>query len=113
MDHLNELLNNVNEFLNSGEDNINKKRFNAAVSDFFKAIVISCDYLIYKEIKTLPKNHNERFSLLKNYFKQIYAEVSDLFKTYTDSYNFRLREEDATKLKKYANELKKIILDKK
>ena len=108
-----ELLKNINEFLDSGEENLNKKRFNAAVSDFFKAIVISCDYLIYKEIKIMPKNHNQRFSLLKSYFNKVYEKVSGLFKIYTKSYNLRLKEEDAIKLKNYSYELKKFILNRK
>ena len=33
-----ELLKNVNEFLESEEDNLNKKRFNAAVSDSSKQL---------------------------------------------------------------------------
>jgi len=108
-----ELLKNVNEFLESEEDNLNKKRFNAAVSDFFKAIVILCDYLIYREIKIMPKNHNQRFSLLERYFKKIYEKVSELFETYTKSYNLRLEEKEAIKLKNYANALKNFILNKK
>jgi len=108
-----ELLKNVNEFLESGEDNLNKKRFNAAVSDFFKAIVILCDYLIYREIKIMPKNHNQRFSLLERYFKKIYEKVSELFETYTKSYNLRLEEKEAIKLQNYANALKNFILNKK
>ena len=60
-----ELIDNINEFLESAKDNFKKNRYNATVLDFFKAIVIICDFLIYKEIKLLPKNHKERFSLLK------------------------------------------------
>lgn len=101
-----ELLKNADEFLESGDENIKKERYNAAVSDFFKAIVIFSDYLIYKEIKILPKNHNERFFLLRTYFKEIYRKASAFFKTYTESYNFRLSKEDAIKLREYANELR-------
>ncbi len=108
-----ELLRNITEFLESGEENLRKKRFNAAVSDFFKAIVISCDYLIYKEIKIMPKNHNERFSLLKIHFSSIYNKVSSLFETYVKSYNLRLKEKDSLILKNYAYELKNYISSKK
>jgi len=101
-----DLLKNAQEFFDSGEENIAKKRYNAAVSDFFKAIVILCDYLIYLEIRTLPKNHNERFLLLKRYFDDIHDNVSNLFKVYTNSYNLRLDREDANKLKDYAYGLK-------
>jgi len=108
-----ELLDNATEFLMSGEENLNKNRYNAAASDYFKAIVILCDYLIYREIKLLPKNHTERFSLLKNHFRDIYIKVSGLFKLYTDSYNIKLKKEDVIKIKDYANEIKNYISNKK
>lgn len=92
---------------------MNKKRYNAGASDFFKAIVILCDYLIYQEIKTLPQNHNDRFILLKKYFPNIYANVSDLFKIYTDSYNLRLEKSDTNKIKNYTYELKRYTDNKK
>lgn len=108
-----ELLENVEEFLDSGNENFVKKRFNAAASDFFKAVVILCDYLIYREIKIMPKSHNERFTPLKGYFPEIYKKVSKLFKTYTKSYNLRLSEEESLVIKNYAYELKTFVLNKK
>ena len=71
------------------------------------------NYLIYKEMKIMPKNHNDRFSLLEKYFLEIYNNVSELFKTYIKSYNLRLNENDAIKIKDYANGLKNLIISKK
>ncbi|MBS3066288.1 hypothetical protein J4205_00545 [Candidatus Pacearchaeota archaeon] len=110
---MDDLLKNAKEFLESGEENIKKRRYNASVSDFFKAITILCDYLIYKEIKILPKNHNDRFFLLKKYFVSIHDNVSELFKIYIDSYNLRLKLEDALKIEFYAYGLKKYTETKK
>ena len=107
-----QLIKNANEFLDSANENFTKKRFNASVSDFFKSIVIFSDYLIYQEIKRLPKNHNDRFNLLKIYFEEIYNKVSALFKTYIKSYNLNIQEIDAIKLGAYANELKNFITNK-
>ena len=104
-----EILDNALEFLESGEDNIKKKRWNAAVSDFFKSITAFCDYTLYTKIKILPKNHNERFDLLKIHFTDIYSKIIELFKKYRDSYNLRLKKEDALRLKEYAYELKNYI----
>ncbi|MDP1695479.1 MAG: hypothetical protein Q8L29_01040 [archaeon] len=109
---MNDILENAKEFLASAEDNIKKERYNASVSDFFKAIVTFCDYLLYKEIKILPKNHNERFDLLKTHFKEIYQKVIALFKKYRESYNLRLSKEDALELKSYAYEIKNFIGNK-
>lgn len=107
-----ELLKNIHEFLDSGEENLKKARYNASVSDFFKAIVILCDYLIYNEIKVIPKSHNERFSLLRTYFKEIYKNVSSLFQVYIKSYNLRLNKKEADSIREYANELKKFVVNK-
>ena len=108
-----ELLANAQEFVDSAEDNLIKKRFNACVSDYFKAMTNLCDYKIYSEMKIVVKNHNERFDLLKKYYPYIYEKIFDLFKKYRESYNLRLNREDAMLLKKYVYELKRIISDKK
>jgi len=108
-----QLLKNALEFLESGNENLSKKRFNVAVSDFFKSIVIFCNYLIYAELRMMPKNHNDRFNLLKSYFNEIYEKVSFLFKTYVKSYNLSMTDLEAIKLKEYADELKDFALNKK
>jgi uncharacterized protein (UPF0332 family) len=107
------LIKNALEFLESGEDNLKKQRFNAAVSDFFKSIVIFCDYLIYRETRILPKNHNDRFKLLENYFADIYKKVANLFETYIKSYNLSSTKNQAENLRNYAYELKNIVQNKK
>jgi len=108
---MDDLKRNANEFEESGIDNLKKERWNAAVADFFRAISNTCDYIIYKKIKILPKNHNERFNILERYFKEIYINLKDLFKMYRDSYNIRMKKEDAEEVKKYLNELKNYNLN--
>ena len=107
-----EILENALEFIESGKDDMKKQRWNAAVSHFFKAISNFCDYLIYKEMRVFSKNHNERFDLLRKYFKEIHIEVTRLFKIYRASYNLRLKKEDAGAVQNYAYELKKSVGDK-
>ncbi len=108
-----ELLENAKEFIESGEDNLLKKRFNASASDFFKSIVILCDYLLYQEIKRLPKNHNDRFNLLRIYFENIYIKVNSLFEIYIKSYNLRTNLKEVLAIKNYSNELQRIVQNKK
>ncbi len=107
-----ELKQMAEEFLEAGKDNLTKKRFNAAISDFFKAIAIYCDYLMYLEARIIPKNHTERFALLKKYFPAIYVKVSSLFSLYTKSYNMKVNEKDVKIVKDYAYEIKKFIENK-
>ncbi len=108
-----EIMQNALEFLASAEDNLKKRRWNAASPDFFKAASNFCDYLIYREIRLFPKNHNERFQLLEKYFPEIYKKILDLFKKYRKSYNLRLKKEDALPLKHFTYELKTLVSDKK
>jgi len=108
-----EIKQNAEEFLSSAEDNLKKERFNASVSDFFKAIVTYADYLIYQEIKRIPKNHSERFELLESNFPELNKKIREAFQKYRDSYNLRLKKEDALAIRDLANETKKLASDKK
>ena len=104
---------NALEFLESGKDNLKKNRWNAAVSDFFKSMVTFLDIIIYKNFKILPKNHNERFDLLKKYYPAIYSKMINLFKKYRESYSLRLTEADAKKMEEYADEIRNFKWNKK
>ena len=108
-----EILENAFEFIASSEDNVKKQRWNAAVSDFFKAISNFCDYLIYTEMRVFPKNHNERFDLLKKYFIDVHRKVFELFQIYRNSYNLRLKREDAESVRSYAYEIREFVKNKK
>ncbi len=105
----NDLRLNYLEFLESGNDELIKQRYNSAVNSFFKAVAVLCDLNIYIKIRILPKNHSDRFNLLRQNFPQVYQIVSDLFKRYTDSYNLRMDKEDVIYLKQNAEKLKKIF----
>ncbi|NQV09471.1 hypothetical protein HQ529_06495 [Candidatus Woesearchaeota archaeon] len=100
---------NFKDFLKSGNDELEKKRYNPAVSSYFKSLVILCDLKIYKERGLLPKNHSERFLFLKTHFQDIYKLLSPLFKDYRDSYNLRLTKEDASKLKENVKKIQRIF----
>ena len=108
-----EILENANESLESGEDDLKKNRFNAAVASFFRAIVNFTDYIIYKEIKINIKNHAERFSLLNKYFPEIHEKIRKLFEKYKNSYKTRLTKQDVVEVRRYAYELKNTLANKK
>lgn len=103
------LLVNFNEFIASAERDFIEYRYNPAISSYFKAIAILCDYQIYKTRGLLPKNHRERFLFLEIHFKEAYDLISPLFKEYTDSYNLRIQKEQVMKLKENAEKLKRIF----
>ena len=108
-----DLLKNFVDFLNSGDDELKKKRYNPAVSSFFKAMVIYCDLNIYRKIGVLPKDHQERFLFLEMHFLKAYKMVSEAFKKYTDSYNLRMEKADVLLVKKDVEEIKRIFRTEK
>jgi uncharacterized protein (UPF0332 family) len=108
-----ELTENADEFLKSGKENVINKRYNAAVSDLFNCIVICCDFIIYKKRRLLPRNHTERFSLLRIVDKKLYSDVAELFKGYRDSYNLRMKKEDAERFLREAENVRARIEEDK
>lgn len=103
------LFSNFKDFLASADDELDKKRYNPSVSSYFKALVILCDWKIYKERGLLPKNHSERFFILRNHFHEAYFLIDSLFKEYRESYNLRMNKEDAIKLKENVEKLKRLF----
>src|SRR3989344_6803816 len=101
-----DLLLNFRDFRDSGNDKLEKQRYNPAISSYFKALVILCDWKIYKERGLLPKNHNERFDFLRQYFPKAYSLVDSIFDEYRKSYNLRMEKMDALKVKENVEKLR-------
>ncbi len=107
-----EILENADDFIEIAEHSMKKEKWNVAVANYFRAIANVCDYLIYEKMSLLPKNHNERFDILKKQLNQIYTKVFDLFILYRESYNLKLTMEDALKVQKTCDELRRSAQNK-
>ncbi|MBI4980952.1 hypothetical protein HZC30_05350 [Candidatus Woesearchaeota archaeon] len=103
------LLNNFKDFMSSAERDFQEGKYNPAMSSYYKAIAILCDFFIYKERGLLPKNHRERFLFLEMNWKEAYNLVSPLFKEYTDSYNLRIQRDQTIKVRDCIEKLKRIF----
>jgi len=104
-----DLRQNIREFIESGNDDLAKARYNSAVSAYFKAIAVLCDLKIYQKQRILPKNHSERFLFLQIHFADAYKLIKELFDKYTDSYNLRLGKKEAEMLKENVERIKRIF----
>ena len=103
---------NVEEFLESAEEDFIKKRYNSAIGSYFKAFSSLCDLEIYKLKGILPKNHSERFFFLNISFKEVYKIMSSLFDTYTKIYNLRLELKDALIFKENVKKIRELLKEK-
>ena len=82
-----------------GIEQLEKNRYKNAVILLSKSIFALCDIIIYQKLNRLPKNHNERFRILEEYFKDIYSIVDNIFSHYTDAYSKPILKETCTKFK--------------
>ena len=89
----------IDEFLDAAKDDEQKKRINAAVTMYFKALVEVCNYLLYNKILKLPEHHTEIYQMLEKFFPELYKIVSPLFKVYRKTYSGIIEEKDLGELK--------------
>lgn len=76
----------IEEFLIIGRLSEERKFYRAAVSNYFKALAGLCDFILFRALKKVPSNHNERFNLLRDHKYKAFNVISSLFKSYTDTY---------------------------
>ncbi len=57
-----------------------------SISNYFKSLFALCDLILYRTLKRVPKDHTERFNLLKIHDKFIYSILDSLFLTYRETY---------------------------
>lgn len=104
---------NLREYLEMAEYSFNKKKFNAAVTLYYKALVELCDIELLAKLKKLGANHTERFELLRNAAPSLYITASKLFRFYRDSYNKEISETTARLVKEEVENAKRIIAGNK
>lgn len=52
-----------------------------------KALFALVDYILFKKYQKLPKNHTERFRILREKEPDIYEKVNIIWNKYTDAYS--------------------------
>lgn len=70
-----------------------------------KSLFALADYFIYSDTMTLPKNHSERFRILKETDKNTYAILDEVWNKYTETYSKPAMSESISMIK---NGIKKI-----
>jgi uncharacterized protein (UPF0332 family) len=104
---------NFQEYLEVAEYSFNNKKFNSAVTLYYKALVELCDLELIRKINRIGANHTERFKLLEKNSPELYSISSKMFKFYRDSYNKQISETIAGLVKEKVENAKRIVIDKK
>ncbi len=94
-----ELNKTIIEEYEGGIGELKNNRYKNSAILLSKALFAVCDSIIHSKLGKLPKNHGERFKILKNDFPEIYAVVDLLFAHYTDAYSKPILRETCVKIK--------------
>ena len=104
---------NLKEYLEIAKYSFSKRKFNTAVTLYYKALVELCDLELLKKINTIGATHTERFELLKTVSPQLYRTASKLFRFYRDSYDKEISETIAKLVKEEVENAKRTIFGNK
>ncbi len=75
-----------------------------AATNFFKALFAADDAAIFRKIKDKPKDHSERFDMLKKNLPEMYLITDRLFSTYRRTYTQDLEKGEVELVKKRIKE---------
>ena len=95
-----EIVEGIHEFLHTARDAEKKKRYKAAITLYYKALIACTDFLVFSKENIVPRNHRHRFRLLKKHYKELYRPASDLFNIYRLTYNRAVTKAEMQSVKK-------------
>ena len=93
------LIENARDFFDFGERAFKEGKYVVAVANYFKSLIAIVDYTIFKEIGILPKNHEQRFSILLHRFPDLYSIVNRCYEPYRRAYRERLKRESVLEVR--------------
>ena len=94
------------EFLSSAIEEEAKSRYNAAISNYYKALSTICSLIIFRKNRKTAKSHQEVDMFMSFLFPDIRKKIDGLYKTYTGTYQTLKNKEDCTNIK---NGIKEVI----
>jgi hypothetical protein len=104
-----ELKENIKEFYDSAVKSEKEKKYNVAVTLYFKALAVLADLYIFEKQGKVPSNHSDRFRILESNYPDIYRLLDKNFPFYQDSYRIKLNKEICGVLKNDAKKLMGIL----
>ncbi len=95
-----ELLKNIKTFWNSAEIIYATKDYTSATILYFKCLFALLDYILFNSLKKTPKDHTERFKLLKISFPGLYKIIDKYFQVYRDTYSLTIDKDKCDEVRK-------------
>ncbi|MFH1850571.1 MAG: hypothetical protein ABH879_10430 [archaeon] len=99
----------IHKFKESSDLVYDSEDYTSATILYFKTLFAIHDFILLKKIGTAPKDHTERFRLLKKEYPDSYELLDSEFNTYRSTYNRIISKETCERIKRLVeDELKKI-----
>lgn len=88
-----------NEFLDGAINEEINKRYNSAISNYYKALTTLCSLIIYRRNKKISNSHQEVDMFMSILFPDIRQNIDGLYKTYTGTYQTLKNKSDCEVIK--------------
>jgi uncharacterized protein (UPF0332 family) len=95
-----DLKENIKSFIKSARLVYATKDYTSATLLYFKALFATLDLIIFRTFRKTPKDHSERFQLLKSSFPELYEILDKIYPVYRDTYSLRIEKEVCDRIKK-------------
>jgi len=108
MDKESILLENAKEYYSSATEAKKERKYNTAITLFYKTISAISDLYILKKEGFIPSSHAERFRILKEKYRNIYRILDKNFPFYQESYVAKIDKDTVIAVEEDVKELFKI-----
>ena len=100
-----DLLDNIKNFLQSADIVYSNKDYTSATILYFKALFCALDLIILQKFGKTPKDHSERFKILKDDFFELYEILDKIYSVYRETYTLKIEKDICDKIKKDVNSI--------
>lgn len=94
------LIDKIKLFYSSAETIYEKGDYTSAATLYFKSLFIVLDYIIFQKLKITPKDHSERFKMLKEFFPEYYELLDKYYGLYRSTYTLIIPKEKCGEVRK-------------
>lgn len=97
-----DLIKNIKNFKNSAEIVYKTGDYTSATILYFKCLFVVIDLIILEKLGKTPKDHTERFNILKSNFPSLYSLLDKYYPTYRQTYTLTIDGATCGEIKKNA-----------
>jgi len=95
-----DLIMNIKSFKNSAELVYNARDYTSATILYFKCLFAILDLIILQKKGKMPKDHTERFKILRDDFSELYIFLDKFYAIYRQTYSIIIDRSVCTEVKK-------------